>query len=452
METKDMTQGKPYQVILMFALPLMIGNVFQQLYTFVDTMVVGQALGVNALAALGATEWLTFLMFGFIGGLTQGFSVIMAQHFGATEYRILRKSMINAGYLAIMGSIIFTIIGQLMIQPILQLLQTPDEIMELSQNYLRILYAGVPIAMAYNMLAAILRALGNSKAPLRAVTISSLCNMILDFLFVYGFGWGIRGAAFATVLAQILATGFCILKLRGIEILYFQKDEYALDINICKTELKLGLPMGLQNIITTMGGLIVQSVINGFGVLFIAGYTAANKLYGLLEIAASSYGYAMTSYAGQNLGAGFLDRIRKGIRAANIIGIMTALGMSGIMVLFGKSILSCFITGEEAAVQATIQIGYQFLTILAVFFPLLYILYISRACIQGIGNTVLPMISSIAQLIMRMGCALILPSFIGKTGVFWGEIFAWIGADAILMCSYFYCMNQKQIGYCTKEM
>ena len=442
-----MTQGKPYKVLLMFEIPLMAGNVFQQLYTFVDTMIVGQALGVNALAALGATEWLTFIMFGFIGGLTQGFSVSMAQRFGAGEYGILRKNVINAAYLGIVGAILFTIVGQLIIHPILRLLQTPEQIIGLSESYLRILYAGVPIAMAYNLLAAILRALGNSKAPLQAITISSLCNIALDLLFVFGFGWGIWGAAVATVLAQMIATAFCILRLRGIEILQSQKEEYALDKEICRVQLQLGVPMGLQNMITAFGGLIVQSVINGFGVLFIAGYTAANKLYGLLEIAASSYGYAMSSYAGQNLGAGFFGRIREGIRSATIIAIITGYAMSAIMVLFGKTILSCFITGEEAMVQATIQIGYQFLLILAVFFPLLYILYVTRACIQGIGNTVLPMISSMVQLVMRMGCALLLPRFIGETGVFWGEILAWVGADIFLVISYFYYMNHKQLEY-----
>lgn len=442
MNTKDMTVGRPGKLILTFAIPLMLGNVFQQLYTFVDTAIVGQVLGVNALAALGATEWMTFIMFGFIAGITQGFSVIMAQHFGAAEYGMLRKSVANAMYLAIIEAVIFTVLGQVIIYPVLCLLKTPEEIIELSQSYLSILYIGVPVSMSYNLLAAILRALGNSKAPLQAMIAASLCNIALDFLFVFKFEWGIRGAAFATVLAQVLAAVFCIIKLQGIKILHMQSNEYAFDRSICYAELKLGVPIGLQNMITAIGGLIIQSVINGFGILFIAGYTAANKLYGLLEIAASSYSYAMSSYAGQNLGAGLLNRIRKGLRSANIIGIITAYGMSTIMLLFGRMILSCFITGDAATVQATIQIGYQFLKILAVFFPLLYILYVTRACIQGMGNTLLPMISSIAQLIMRMGCALILTGFIGKTGVFWGEIFAWIGADIILLFSYYYYVKK----------
>lgn len=445
MNTKDMTVGRPGKLLLTFAIPLMLGNVFQQLYTFVDTAIVGQVLGVNALAALGATEWMTFIMFGSIAGVTQGFSVTMAQHFGAAEYGMLRKSIVNAMYLAIVGAVIFTVLGQLIIYPILGLLKTPDGIIELSESYLRILYMGVPISMSYNLLAAILRALGNSKTPLQAMIAASLCNIALDFLFVFEFGWGIRGAAFATVLAQSLAMVFCIIKLKGIKILSVQSNEYIFDKDICYAELKLGVPIGLQNIITAIGGLIIQAVINGFGILFIAGYTAANKLYGLLEIAAASYSYAMSSYAGQNMGAGQVDRVRKGLRTANIIGIITAYGMSAIMLFYGKMILSCFIAADAATVQATIKIGYQFLKILAVFFPLLYILYVTRACIQGMGNTLLPMISSIAQLIMRMGCALILTRFIGETGVFWGEIAAWTGADIILLFSYYYYVKNIEV-------
>lgn len=430
--TKDMTVGSPGKLIFGFAFPLMIGNLFQQLYTFADTVVVGQALGVEALAALGVTEWMTFLLFGLVQGLVQGFTVIAAQRFGAGAYTELRKSIINAAYLSIVGVIIFTIIGQIMIYPILELLHTPEEIIGLSHQYVRVLYAGIPLTMAYNFFAAILRALGNSKAPLQAMTIASLCNVLLDILFVFGLGFGIEGAALGTLLAQLLAAIFCFLCLKRIDILKFKKEEYKADILILKEQLRLGIPMGLQSVITAVGGLVVQSVINGFGVVFIAGYTAANKLYGLLEIAASSYGYAMSSYAGQNIGAGMYVRIKKGLRAAVGIGVVTALLMSAIMLLAGKPILACFIAGDAAIVQAALKIGYRFLVILSIFFPLLYILYITRACIQGTGNTVLPMISSVAQLVMRVGCALILPFFIGENGVFFGEIFAWMGADLIL--------------------
>lgn len=438
---KDMTSGTPGKLIFSFALPLMVGNVFQQLYTFVDTMIVGQVLGVDALAALGATEWMVFLMFGFIQGLVQGFSVIVSQRFGANDGVGLCKAVKGAGYLAGAGAVIFTALAQLMVLPVLTMLRTPSEIIELSALYLRIIYAGVPVAMAYNLFSAILRALGNSKTPLRAMTAASLCNIILDVIFVYDCNWGIAGAAWATVLAQVMASLICLWELRKIDLLHKQVKDNSIDREILLEELKMGVPMGLQNIITAIGGLVVQSVINGFGVLFIAGYTAANKLYGLLEIAASSYGYAMSTYAGQNMGAGLYARIRKGLTSANLIGTATAFLMSMVMVLFGKVILSCFITGDEATVQTAIHIGYRFLLVLSCFFPLLYILYIVRACIQGMGNSLFPMISSFVQLIMRCGCALLLTKFIGETGIFWGEIMAWIGADMFLLCSYYHIIK-----------
>ena len=441
MQTKDMTTGSPAGLILRFALPLMLGNVFQQFYTFVDTMVVGQALGVKALAALGAAEWLTFLMFGLVQGLVQGFSLVMARQFGAGDDKGLKKAVAGAVWLSLGAAVLFTALGQLMLRPVLLLLRTPAEIIDLTLIYLRILYASLPVAFAYNLLAALLRALGNSKTPLQAMTLSSFCNIALDLLFVFGFGWGIQGAAAATVLAQLLAACFCFVKLRGSGLFSLGNKEYYPDRDVIKEQLKLGLPMGLQNMITAMGGLIVQSVINGFGVLFIAGYTAANKLYGLLEIAASSYGYAMSTYSGQNMGAARYDRIGKGLRAANLIGAATALLMSAIMVFFGKPVLGCFLTGDSVTVEGAMRIGYHFLLVLAVFFPFLYILYVTRSCIQGMGNSLLPMISSIVQLVMRTGCALLLPALIGESGVFYGEVCAWLGADLLLAFSYFYCMK-----------
>ena len=442
MQTKDMTTGSPAGLILRFALPLMLGNVFQQFYTFVDTMVVGQALGVKALAALGAAEWLTFLMFGLVQGLVQGFSLVMARQFGAGDDKGLKKAVAGAVCLSLGAAVLFTALGQLMLRPVLLLLRTPTEIIDLTLIYLRILYASLPVAFAYNLLAALLRALGNSKTPLQAMTLSSFCNIALDLLFVFGFGWGIQGAAAATVLAQLLAACFCCVKLRGSGLFSLGNKEYYPDRDVIKEQRKLGLPMGLQNMITAMGGLIVQSVINGFGVLFIAGYTAANKLYGLLEIAASSYGYAMSTYSGQNMGAARYDRIGKGLRAANLIGAATALLMSAIMVFFGKPVLGCFLTGDSVTVEGAMRIGYHFLLVLAVFFPFLYILYVTRSCIQGMGNSLLPMISSIVQLVMRTGCALLLPALIGESGVFYGEVCAWLGADLLLAFSYFYCMKK----------
>lgn len=434
----DMTQGSPGRLILSFALPLMLGNIFQQLYTFVDTLVVGQVLGVNALAALGASEWLTFLMFGSVQGLTQGFSVILSQKFGAGQERELRRGMFQAALLSAAAAVLLTGLGQAALPVILNWLGTPEEIRGMTLLYLRFIYGGIPAAILYNTAAAILRAVGDSRTPLRAMTASSICNIVLDVLFVAGLGWGIPGAAGATVIAQLLSGVYCLAGIGRIPVLRLRREDCRADGELILQELRLGLPLCLQNMITSFGGLVVQSVINGFGVLFIAGYTAANKLYGLLEIAASSYGYAMSSYAGQNMGAGKRKRIGAGLRAANLIGVVTAYLMSAVMIFFGKPILSCFLTGDAATVEAALSIGFRFLCVLAVFFPLLYILYITRACVQGMGDGVFPMLSSAAQLVMRAGCALLLTRLAGENGIFFGEIMAWAGADLLLAGRYLY--------------
>ena len=443
--TLDMTQGSPGRLILSFALPLMLGNVFQQLYTFVDTLVVGQALGVNALAALGASEWLTFLMFGSVQGLTQGFSVILSQKFGAGQEGELRRAVFQSALLSCVAAVFFTGLGQAALPVILTWLGTPEEIRGLTLLYLRFIYAGIPAAILYNTAAAILRAVGDSRTPLRAMTASSLCNIVLDVLFVWGLGWGIPGAAGATVIAQLLSGAYCLAGIRRIPGLRLRREDCRADRELIMQELRLGLPLCLQNMITSFGGLVVQSVINGFGVLFIAGYTAANKLYGLLEIAASSYGYAMSSYSGRNMGAGKRERIGAGLRAANLIGTATAYLMSAVMILFGKQILSCFLSGDAATVEAALAIGFRFLYVLAIFFPLLYILYITRACVQGMGDGVFPMLSSAAQLIMRVGCALLLTRLIGESGVFFGEVMAGAGAELLLAGRYFY-LDRKAAG------
>lgn len=443
-----MTKGNPTKLLLGFSLPLVLGNVFQQLYTFVDTIIVGQQLGVNALAALGATEWLCFLMFGLIQGMTQGFSVSIAKYIGADEPDKVQKSIFQALLLSVLGVVLFTLVGQIFLMPSLKLLKTPEEILPLSYSYLQILYFGIPISFAYNMLAATLRAFGNSKVPFISMLAASFCNIVLDVLFVMVLGWGIRGAAIATVAAQLLASLCCGIVLIKMQQVKVHRENRKLDKEILTEEIRLGIPMGFQNVITAFGGLVVQSVANGFGILFLAGYTAANKLYGLLEMAASSYGYAISTYTAQNRGAGEYARIKAGIKAALRIGIITAYGMSAIMFFFGKNILGLFLKEQQSIVDAAIGIGYQFLCILAVFFPLLYMVYIIRSSIQGLGNSVIPMCSSFVQVLMRIFCACVLTGIIGNSGIFWGEVMAWTGVDIFLGIYLFQKMKEHkmQIG------
>lgn len=442
MQTKKMTVGSPIKLIFSFALPLMVGNVFQQLYTVVDTIVVGQALGVNALAAIGAIDWLNWMMLGIIQGLTQGFGVILAQRFGAEDEKGLKHATANATYLSVLFAVLLTIIGLIIARPVLLLLRTPDAIIDMSMAYLVIAFLGIPVIFAYNFLAAILRALGNSKAPLQAMVVACAVNVALDILFVMVFHWGIQGAAIATVIAQIMAAVYCFWKLTGIQMICLDKESMRVDMELCTQHLMMGLPMAFQNAIIAIGGMIVQFVVNGFGVIFLAGYTATNKLYGTLEIAATSYGYAVSTYAGQNMGAGFIDRIRKGTKDAVLIGIGTAVVIMIVMLTCGEWILGCFISGDAQTVESTMEVAFLYLKIMAVCLPILYILHVIRSCIQGMGNTVLPMLSGVAEFIMRTGAVLLLPPYLGEVSVFYSEVLAWIGADVVLVISYIYCMRK----------
>lgn len=431
--TKDMTTGSPMRLLLMFSMPLMLGNLFQQLYTFVDALIVGQCVSADALAALGATEWLTFIMFGVTSGITQGCSVVVAGYFGKKQTDSLKKAISSGYFIAAAGAICLTVIGQMMIYPTLRLLRTPDEIIGLTQMYLRIIYAGLPITFLYNILAAVLRALGNSKKPLNAMIIASLANIAFDFFLIVELDMGIAGAAYGTVLAQILAATYCILAVKKIEVCRPRKEERAVDYKIMQEQIKMGVPMGVQHIITAAGGLVVQATVNGFGVLFLTGYAAANKLYVLFETAATSYGQGILTYTAQNQGIGDEKRIRNGLGTALIIGTSTAIVMSCIMFFAGKEIVGLFIRDTETGVDEMIRVGYSYLCVLALGFPLLYCLYVLRCCIQGMGDSVFPMLSSIIQVIMRVSCALILTRVIGSAGVFWGEVLAWFGADIFLL-------------------
>ncbi len=442
---KNMTQGKPASLIFAFALPLMVGNVFQQLYTVVDTMVVGKALGVAALAALGAADWLNWMMLGIIQGFTQGFGILMAQEFGAGRYDNLRKSIGNAAVLSLASSMVLLLAGQLLARPVLNLLQTPPEILADTLLYLRIMYLGVPVVMAYNLLASILRSLGDGKTPLNAMIVAALTNIALDLLFVLVFGFGIAGAAAATLIAQMISSLFCLYHIRKIELLSFTPSDFRMTGRQLPLRLlMLGFPMAFQNAIISVGGMIVQFVVNGFGVIFIAGFTATNKLYGVLEVAATSYGYSMVTYAGQNLGAGRTDRIRKGVKSAILIALLTSLVIAILMLFGGKMILSWFISGTPEEFEQTLKIAYYYLAIMSVCLPILYTLHITRSAIQGMGNTVLPLVSGIAEFIMRAVTAIFLPMLIGENGIFYAEIMAWTGATVILVISYFAVIRKME--------
>lgn len=436
-KVKNMTEGKPIKLIFLFALPLILGNVFQQLYNVVDTVVIGKFIGVEALAAVGSGAWLNWMSIDVIIGFTQGFSILISQYFGENNIMRLKKTITMSVILASIMGISMTILTLVVAEPVLILLNTPNNIIHDALIFLRIAFCGIPAILAYNTCSAILRALGNSKTPLIAMIIASIINLVLDFIFVLGFKWGIKGPAIATVIAQLFSFIYCLNNIRHISILKFTREDFKIDPYIIKKLIYLGIPISFQNGIIGFGGLVVQYVVNGFGFIFVAGFTATNKLYGLLELVAVSLGYATATYTGQNLGAKKYDRIRKGINSALQMAIGTSLLLSVILIMFGRYIVAMFISGNPEEVRLVTDISSNYLTIMSSLLFILYMLHIYRNALQGMGDTIIPMISGIVELTMRISVALLLPLLIGQTGIYFAEVAAWLGAEVILMVAYY---------------
>jgi len=434
---KEMTSGRPLPLMVVFALPLMLGSVFQQLYTVVDTAIVGKALGVDALAALGAVDWLNWMIIGMVQGLTQGFSIRMAKEFGARQHELLRKTVASSVVLSAFAAVLLVAVGQLLCKPVLRLLQTPARILPMSLLYLRIIFAGIPIVTAYNLLSAVLRALGDGKTPLYAMIAASVTNIVLDLVFVLVFHWGVAGAAAATLIGQFVSCVFCLVQLSKVEILRLRRNDFVGNRKLSVRLLALGTPMALQNCIIAAGGIIIQLVVNGFGVIFIAGFTAANKLFGLLEMAGMSYGFAVVTYVGQNLGAKNTERIRKGVNSASLLSLCTSIVIGVLMLIAGKLILSCFISGTPEEFEGAMKVAYQYLSTMSIALPALYFIHVYRSALQGMGDTVQPMISGILELFLRVSLVFILPAVIGSVGVFIAEVAAWIGAAIMQMIVYY---------------
>lgn len=435
--TQDMTQGKPLGLIVRFALPLMLGNIGQQLYTVVDAIIVGRGVGVQALAALGATDWLYWLGLWIVMSFAQGFSILITQRFGAKDEDGLKRAIAISIRLCIVIGLTATVLGLVFARPLLALLQTPEDIFASAGVYLTTLYAGLGVVLAYNMAASVLRALGNSKTPLAAMFIAALTNIALDLLFVMVLGWGIAGAAVATIIAQFVSFLYCVFVLLKIPQARFGRQHWKWDAAVAKQLLRLGLPLAAQHGFITIGGMILQSVINGYGFVFVAGFTATNKLYGLLESTATSFGFANSTYIGQNHGARHLERIEDGVKLMVRLAVCVSVAIGLGVAVFGKPLLALFVSSGEASGPEVLNIAYQYLLHMCVCLPALYILYAYRSTLLGLGNTISSLVSGFIEFAMRVGIAVILPPLLGRYVLFYVEPAAWIGAAVYLIVCYY---------------
>lgn len=439
----NMTQGKPARLIFAFAVPLMFGNVFQQLYTVVDTAIVGQGVGMEALAALGTVDWLTWMMLGIAQGYTQGFSVRISQKYGEGDGRGLKKIIGQSAVLAIIIAVIGTILSQAGLPLFMDLLKVPQDLRPMAALYARTIMGGFPAIMFYNFCAAALRAIGDSKTPLKAMIAASVTNIVLDMIAVFVLHWGIAGAAAATVVSQCISGAICAVKIVKTPELHFGKEYMKPEKAISRDLIQIGTPIAAKNIIIALGGMVVQTVVNGFGMSFIAGFTATSKLYGILEIAAISYGYAVTTYVGQNFGAKRYDRIRSGMRSAVKLALATSVLIATIMILFGRQITMLFISTEDPTLAvAAGNTAYSFLVVMSVCLPVLYLLLVFLSALQGLGNTLIPMLSGIIEFCLRVSVALAVAKIGYESGIFWAESAAWLGAALFLMAGYYRDMKK----------
>jgi len=440
---KDMTKGSPVRLLLTFAIPMLLGSVFQQLYSVVDAMVLGRGVGVQALAAAGASGSVHFFIFGFITGLTHGYSILIAQSFGAGDLSKVRRVVANSGYIGFFSAAVIMALSLIFSRPLMQLMNTPADIFEDALLYIRITFIGLLATAFYNVLGSALRALGDSISPLMIVVISSLINVGLDVLFVMVFHWGVAGAAWATVLAQLCSGFMCLFVLSRMKIMRYQKGEGAVDGKLLWTLLRLGLPVGCMNSITAVGNMILQVVVNSFGSATVAAYTAGMKIIGLAEQPGSIVGMSLGTYVGQNLGAGNLDRVRTGVRKGIVMSLVINVGIGGALVLFGKQLVEIFVSGTA---QNVIDTAYPLIAICGALEWTLGLLFVYRFSLQSLGDTFVPMLSGALELVLRITVVLVLYSVfhLEFLAICFAEVSAWFGA-AVLLCITYYIRMHKLI-------
>lgn len=437
-----MTSGSTMKLILGFAVPLLMGMLFQQVYSLVDTIIVGRFLGVSALAAVGATGSINFLIIGFCQGICNGFALPVAQRFGAKDYDGLRKYVGNSAVLAVLFGGAITLITVIACRPILELMQTPSDIIDLSYNYIVVIFAGIPAIMLYNILSAYLRSLGDSVTPVIFLVISAGLNIGLDLLFIVTFKWGVFGAAFATVLSQAVSGILClILIIKKFDILRLKRDDWKLDWDYTRYLLIMGLPMGLQYSITAIGSVILQSSVNTLGSTAVASMTAGSRISMFVVCPFDALGSTMATFGGQNVGAGRLDRLGRGLRSAVTLGAIYSALILVVLIFFGRDLILLFVNASEVTVIAQAK---QFLVTNAAFYLMLALVNIVRFLIQGMGFSGFAVFAGVFEMVARALVGLVFVPIFGFIAACFASPLAWIFADCFLIPAFFHCRKKLQ--------
>jgi putative MATE family efflux protein len=430
---KDLTKGNEGKIIFAFALPMLIGNVLQQLYTTVDGIIVGRTLGKEAMGAVMLSFPIMFLLLSFVMGITMGSTILLSQYYGAKDMRKVKRTIDTAYIFLFFSSIIITIAGLLLSGPILQLIRTPEAIIPQAKAYLNVIFAGMIFMFGYNSISAILRGLGDSKTPLYFLVISTVINIALDFLFILGFGWGVAGAAWATVVAQGISFLFGVYHLNKThDVLRFNLKTMKFDKEIFVLSVKLGIPSGVQQMLFSFGMMALQTIVNGFGTETVAAFGAAARIDSFATMPIMNFGAAISTFVGQNIGANKPERVRRGFYITQLMSTSVAVFFGVLIALFSRYTIGWFNQDPEV-----IRVGSSYLRIVGPFYFLISIMFITNSSLRGAGDAMFPMISSILSLwLIRIPVAYFLSSRIGTDGIWWAIPVAWTFGFAISSIYY----------------
>lgn len=436
---RELTKGNPAKLIFIFTIPLLIGNIFQQFYNMVDMIIVGQTLGKNALAAVGSTGSLTFLIIGFAQGLTSGLSIITAQRFGAQDFRGVKRSFATGIIISFIVTAVLTIVSLVFLRPMLLLMQTPAEIIDQAQAFISVILAGIFAAMTFNLLSNIIRALGDSRTPLFFLVIAVIVNVLLDLIFILYFGMGVEGAGYATVIAQMVASLLCLIYIKKkIPLLQLHRKDFVWDKKELRKHLNIALPMAFQASIIAIGAIILQSALNSLGTDVVAAQAAAGRIDQFATQPMMSFGVTMATFTAQNYGAKEYGRILKGVKQCLIMSCGFSIAAGAVVILFGHYLVRLFVSTSEVKVFELSQIYFN---VNGSMYWILAILFILRYTLQGLGQSKIPTIAGIMELLMRSFAAIFLTQLIGYTGAAAASPLAWIGSVVVLLYSYIKAMK-----------
>ena len=440
--TSDMTVGSPAQGILRFALPLILGYILQQMYLVIDAAIVGRWVSVEALAAIGASSSITFLVMGFCNGSCAGFAIPVAQMFGARNYSKMRAYVAHSIRIGVVIAIVLTVLTALFCGRILKVVNTPADIFGDAYTFLLLTFLTIPFTIAYNLLSGFIRALGNSRQPFFFLIVSSLVNIVLDVIFILWMGMGVEGAGIATMLSQALAASLCwIFIRRRMQLLIPHDEEWSYHDSMTGHLLNSGIPMGLQFSITGIGIIMLQSANNALGTTYVAAFTASMRIKYLFTCVFENIGVAMATYCGQNMGARQIERIGQGIRSALVIMAIYSVFTFLVIFPFADNLMMLFVDGSQREI---VDLAAQFMRINNYFYPILGLLCIFRYSIQGMGFSNLSMMSGVMEMIARSGVSLWLVPTFHFTGVCFGDPMAWLAADIFLIPAYLWVYRRSR--------